>query len=227
MKPQYVTIACLANSRKMSGRCVAGKIMEGPSAGRWVRPVSDRPGEEVSEHERQYQDGTDPKVLDLIRIPFLQTKPKPYQPENRLIDGDAYWEKIGQVSPSQVKALLDQPTLLWTNDQSTMAGLNDRVELTEASKLKLGSLYLIEVPNLELRVFAPGADFGNPKRRVQGRFTLHEISYHLWVTDPGVEREYLLRPDGNHRLGRHFVTVSLGEPKDGFCYKLIAAMMSA
>jgi hypothetical protein len=200
--------------------------MEGPSVGHWVRPVSNRPGEEVSEHERQYQDGTDPKVLDLVRVPFLQQKPKTYQPENRLIDAEAYWEKVGRVSRTQLKTLLDRPTMLWANEESTMAGLNDRVELTEASKLKQGSLHLIEVPKIELRVFAPGADFGNPKRRVQGRFTLRNISYHLWVTDPDVEREYLLGPDGNYGLGRHFVTVSLGEPKDGFCYKLIAAMMS-
>lgn len=53
-------IVCLANSRKINGRCIAGREVGGRDTGRWVRPVSDRAHEEVSEHERQYNDGSDP-----------------------------------------------------------------------------------------------------------------------------------------------------------------------
>ena len=34
-----IKIVCLANSRKISGRCIAGKIMD---SGKWIRPVSSR-----------------------------------------------------------------------------------------------------------------------------------------------------------------------------------------
>lgn len=61
-------IVCLANSRKMQGRCVAGRELNAGVAGSWIRPVSDRPAEEVSEYERQYQDGSDPRVLDIISV---------------------------------------------------------------------------------------------------------------------------------------------------------------
>ena len=42
----------------------------------WLRPVSDRENEEVSEYERQYADGSDPRVLDIIDVPLLDAPPK-------------------------------------------------------------------------------------------------------------------------------------------------------
>ena len=39
------------------------------------------------------------------------------------------------------------------------------------------------------------------------------------------ERHYLAQPDGEHRLGECFLTVSLGEPYKDACHKLVAAII--
>ena len=43
--------------------------------------------------------------------------------------------------------------------------------------------------------------------------------------DPSYERAYLARPDGDYEIGESFLTVSLGEPHNDACYKLIAAII--
>lgn len=84
---------------------------------------------------------------------------------------------------------------------------------------------LVRVDTILLSVFSPGQAFGNPKRRIQARFSFDGNEYALWVTDPIVEREYLAREDGDYSLGKSYLTISLGEPFEGHCYKLVAAVI--
>jgi hypothetical protein len=217
-------IVCLANSRKLSGRCIAGKENVDGKPGGWVRPVSDREHEEVSELERRYEDGSDPKVLDLIDVPLIEARAHAFQRENWLLDPQYYWQKAGQVGWTNLQSLLDPVSDLWINGQSTFNGLNDKVDFSQAAQLQT-SLRLIHVNELSLEVCAPGAAFGNSKRRVQGRFKYAGTHYHLWVTDPVYERRYLAQANGRYEIGECCLTISLGEPHEGFCYKLIAAVV--
>ncbi len=217
-------IVCLANSRKLSGRCLAGKELTATGPGAWLRPVSDRPSEEVSERERQYQDGSDPQVLDIIDIPLKTPRPKNYQSENWLLDSDRYWLRVGNTRWKDLGAFADDPPILWSNASRTRQS-NDRVVESDANHLD-SSLYLLHLDKLSLTVFAPGEAFGDPKRRVQADFKHRGVRYQLWVTDPIVERGHLAKADGEYDIGECFVTVSLGEPYKGNCYKLVAAVIT-
>ena len=219
-------IVCLANSRKPQGRCIAGKeILEDNQLGGWIRPVSDRPGEEVSQIERQYENGGEPQLLDVIDIPLRFALPKNHQRENWLLDPDQRWRKVGQIQPSESTQFVDQDYRLWVDDHSTANGMNDRVPFSSANFLN-DSLRFIRVSGIELVISQPGQAFGRNRRRLQGRFRYHNADYWLWVTDPIYERQYFRQPNGNYSIGQCFLTVSLGEPyNDGYVYKLVAAIV--
>ncbi len=223
--PEVKRIVCLANSRKLHGRCVAGREWNDGQAGRWIRPVSNREHQDVSEYERQYEDGSDPQLLDLIHVPLVEPCPLGFQSENWLLDPENYWERVGRLSWFDLPVLADPAARLWLDDHSTYHGRNDKIPLEIADSVG-DSLKLIHVDDLQLSVRKPGEAFGTKKRRVQGRFSHGGACYCLWVTDPVFERQYLAKLDGTYSIGECFLTVSLGEPFGGAVYKLIASIMA-
>ena len=114
--PHVKRILCLANSRKLSGRCLAGREFDGLEAGPWIRPVSDREHEEVSEHERQYEDGSDPRVLDVIDVPLCEPRPSGYQVENWLLDPEYYWQKAGRLPQTELSRFTEPHRTLGSTD---------------------------------------------------------------------------------------------------------------
>lgn len=120
---------------------------------------------------------------------------------------------------------LSETEPLWINGYNTKWGLNDQIPVSDADALK-DSLRLIRVPSLKLRVYTPGRDFSDPKRKVQAIFRFQGDDYRLRVTDPDIERTYLAKVDGVYRVGRSYMTVSLGEPFKDHYYKLVAALIT-
>jgi len=224
--PVEKEFVCLANSRKLGGRCVAGiEIERGRMVG-WIRPISHRPGAAVSGQERQFQDGSEPRLLDLCRVRLLAHVPDAHQSENWLLDASRRWRRMGRWGWDALTRLQSGPEPLWlTGDASTRHGKHDRVAVAHIDQVR-ESLRLIRVPRLGIRVFTPNAAYSDNARRVQGTFTYLGEEYRLWVTDPEVESVYHCRQDGEYELRDCFLTVSLGErADDGFCYKLIAGVL--
>ena len=157
-------------------------------------------------------------------VPLLEHRPKDYQQENWLLDPKHYWTKVDRCSWEDLDQFSEAGGTLWRNGSHTHNGTNDQIPLQQAAE-ETSSLKLIHVDEVRLRVFAPGQAFGNSKRRVQARFHFSGSGYALWVTDPDTERYYLAQEDGSYDLAVCYLTISLGEPFNAHCYKLVAAVM--
>src|SRR5262249_4185476 len=112
---QTKLMVVLANSVKSSGRCLAGKEVfdSGKSwkIGGWIRPVTTQEGGEISAYQMSQALGSDPKLLEVIEIPFSGAVPLSYQPENWLIETPlkkGSWKSHGMIDWDQAPTLLDQ-----------------------------------------------------------------------------------------------------------------------
>lgn len=213
-------IVCFANSRKTSGRCVAGKEWNGGTPGSWVRPVSARASHEVSLEERRYQDGRDPDPLEIITIPCLSPQPIPHQSENHLLDPNYYWESSRKLPWQQVINWLDSPQSLWGTGYGSYEFVNNRIPDTDAVT---ESLNLIQVDELQIIIGSKSSEY--PKRIVRGEFQYRHQRYRMAITDPVIESQYLAGNDGRYTVSSPVLCVSLGDPYQGFYYKLIAAVL--
>jgi hypothetical protein len=213
-------LVCLANSRKHGGRCIAGIDMKSNT---WVRPVSSRPGHEISESERKYRNGAEPSVLDVISMQLVRHQQGGSQSENWLLDSSIRWEKLGQIGWGDLCHLEQRPTQLWINSgDSTIKGLNDRVPIAHESEL-VDSLKLIRVDSARIMVDRPyGA---NRELDVRAEFRYAGSAYILKVTDSIYEERFRKRGIGTYRLAESFLTVSLGEEFKGYLYKMVAAII--
>lgn len=216
-------IVCLANSRKMTGRCVAGREIVQGRPGPWVRPVSGRVHQEVSDDERHYEDGSDPRLLDIIAVPLVRHEPHRYQAENWLLDPEWYWQRDGVLDARALEPFVDGDTALWMNGYSSGGGVNDRVPEVIATAYT-ASLRLIKVSDSMLHI-ETNPYSGRFEKKLRARFNYLGTPYMLRVTDPVIEHRYNSEPDGDYPLDPSFLTISLGEPFGDFAYKLVAAMI--
>jgi hypothetical protein len=213
--PSVKRIVCLANSVKKGGRCIAGKRWADGKEADWIRPVSERPYEEVSPEEYKFQDGGEPQLLDIVKVPLLKRKPNGPQKENWLLDPEFWWEKAGTISWSDLGDLVDAAEPLWIDGWHSSNGTNDRIPLHIVEDVHT-SLRFIKVRQLRLNVTG---------YNVRGLFRHSRADYALVVTDPLYRDHYKRMADGDYDLGDAYLTISLGEEFKGARYKLIAAIL--
>ena len=221
-REQVSKIICLANSRKYAGRCIAGKELTGDEVGAWIRPVSGASTGELSLQDIALPSGKMPNLLDIVTVPLREAVPHTYQSENHLIGGTR-WGCSGTWAVSRAGALCDEVDRLWINGFHSHGGLNDRMPVQVVEKSLSSSLCFIRPEGLSITVEE------GPKglNRVRARFAFKGETYWLTVTDPLIEARYLPKIVGDYPVdsAQPYMTVSIGEPFEGFCYKLAAAII--
>jgi len=221
-------IVCLANSRKPDGRCVAGKLYAQGKFGAWLRPISIREGEELSEQERHTSKGVEPTLLDILEFTIFRHKPSSHQPENYVINPQHKFKHVGRVSAQELIKVIDKPTNLWIMGyQSKTFGKNDLVPPNRISEVS-NSLYLINPHSFTIQVVQ-----GTYSLQVRGHFTYLGAEYNLRITDPIVEERFIPKGVGEYKIQDVLLTISLAEklftvasnPSSSGYYKLIAGVI--
>ncbi len=214
-------IICLANSRKLGGRCVAGLRLDGSG---WLRPVGTLPIGTLYPASYVLNNLSEPAMLDVIRVGVQAPRPLPHQPENWVIDG-TIWTLVSRPLGPKLVPLLQQALV---SGPELLRGFGNRVPFASFQQQPAtASLALVAPPLLDL--YQKPNYQGQPQ--VRGCFSLGQTRlpshYDLALTDPHWENAVI--GQGPRRLrqtdGRFLVTTSLGEPFGSDCYKLIAAII--
>ena len=212
---------CLANSKKLGGRCVAGLGWDGKKYSVWIRPVSTYGKGELS-FEYRYSDNTEAQLLDVVDLTLLKPNPHGCHSEDFFVDGTKKWKLRERLTYKSILPLVESATTLWVNGQNTANGTNDKLDEVVASSLK-NSLKLIKPVQMTM---AATLEWG--KRKVRGTFQLGSMHYILSITDPRIEQEF-----GSYEVGASrevsdpILCISISEVLDAqsACYKLIAGVI--
>jgi hypothetical protein len=217
-------ILCLANSRKLRGRCVAGLRTDGQG---WIRPVG--PALDGTLYPRHYtlDDGTEAQVLDVLRIDIASPRPEPHQPENWLIS-NMPWYLRARPAPRSCLPILRAHIV---RGPDLLGNQLDRVRASSFSQTPAQASLALVIPNALEWHITTSMLFG--RRQTRARFVLGSVLYDLSVTDPVWEQHLRSLSLGVHPITsarkpadvKVLLTVSLGEPFGGDCYKLVAAVI--
>lgn len=200
-------IIIFASSLKNGARCVAGKCT---ASGEWIRPVGDNKGKALTNSQITVKNRKNQiwklKNLQKAEISFSSHVPLINQPENYLIDGSQWIDKY-RISTQDIYNYLDIPNNLWGN--------GDKVSYNSIQKNNpiQSSLYLVGVSNLRLYT-----RYG--KRR--GQFIYNGQQYDFACT--ALEFDDILQNRTVIDYASAILCISLGEPFNGDCFKLIAAI---
>lgn len=217
-----VDIICLANSRKHGGRCVAGLRVDGSG---WLRPVGTLPDGTLFATDYVLADGTHAAPMDVIRVGVRAPRPAPHQPENWVIDGTT-WKLVARPMGCELISILQAAMV---RGPGLLGGFSDRVPWSDFQQQTApASLAIVAPDTIELH------SQPTPRGKVQarGRFSLgvdrRTHVYDLPITDPrweGVASQLQQPCTLQQAKGRFVLIISLGEPFEQYCYKLIAAVI--
>jgi len=197
-------IVILANSRKLRGRCVAGK----DSKGNWIRLVKHVHdpiplGEAIALGMLKFFE-----VNGIINRPSAQFN---YHTENCSYGSIRL---LGGLNISELDKLVD--------DVAYIFGTGSKVSEVEAQKLDY-SLLFVKVSNLRIYY----KDGGRYPDKLRGQFSYRGVLYtDISVTDSLVEERLSNRRFPYSEIHQEaYITVSIGEIFNGNAYKLISGIV--
>ena len=220
MKKLFV---CLANSRKYSGRCIAGIELSYRADGllqivenerhqpRWIRPISQSDFGELAAHWVRHI-----KLGDLVEIEATEggCLPNSYQSENIYFKKDTLRvvEKLQLTKERLEKLIIRLPTPLF--------GCRSRAIPIERTTGLYESLMFVKIQNPTLRWRDEvGA---RPQERLS--FSYNNSEYDLALTDIEFVEKYMADNDILQKANVTYLTVSLSMPYDRKLYKLAAGV---
>jgi putative nucleic acid modification protein with dual OB domain len=216
-------IIVLASSKKHGGRCVAGIST---SSGEWVRPVSGLgEGELYPFHCRV--DGRLPAPLDIVEFGYERRLDDSIQPENVPI-ADEPWRLTGILDPD---AAYEELRAGLVSGPELFGNCEREVDEETAREGIPSSLALVEPEELRFAVNPP---YRSGPFKPRAAFALAGQDYDLPVTDMEIRPRLMKAGLGGHAQAdvgldpenRTLMTISLGTPKFGACWKLAAAFLS-
>jgi hypothetical protein len=197
-------IVILANSRKLSGRCVAGK----DEYGKWIRLTKN--GHNPIPVNEAINFGM-LKVLEVEGIISRPSRQFNYHSENANYTRAT---AINDLDIETVDKLSDHPENIF--------GTGKLVTEVEVQKLR-ESLLFVKVTNFTIYVKSGG----QYPDKLRGQFTYNGTMYSdIAVTDSFVEaRLSTCRSPYQETYEEAYITISLGEIFNGYAYKLISGVI--
>jgi hypothetical protein len=217
------TIICLANSYKHGGRCIAG--VRGDD-GSWIRLCGRAADGALQPREYVLDDGSEPRLLDMIEVELHCAQPCDAHPEDWQI-APARWHLIERpAAPSQWLG----PTGEAAKSKSILRDHRDRIASWELKWKPMQSSLTLVCPS-EIYWWIR-EDKDKDKRRYRALFHHNYVTYDLALTDPRWIEHLNLLPVGIYPHATFaaagsetWLTISLSEPYFGWHYKLVAGVI--
>jgi hypothetical protein len=215
------TFVCLANSYKHGGRCIAGKCIDDNA---WIRLLGDASDGALSPSEYALDDGTEPRLLDVIDVELLYAVPSAPHPEDWQI-APARWHLVERPS---VRSLSSRVIGHDAKSKVVLLDHRDRIAAWELKYKRVKSSLCLVCPS-EIHWWIR-EDKG--KRKVRALFHSNYVTYDFALTDPRFLDRLKLLPAGVYPHSAFaepdaatWLTISLSEPYFGFHYKLVAGVI--
>lgn len=197
-------VLILANSRKLSGRCIAGKDHNGD----WVRLTKG------GHRPVPVSEAISCDVLKVVEVEGLRNTPSTeynYHTENSVYN---IARAVATFDRNALAQFLDRPDDIF--------GTGKLVPEVRAQELD-SSLLFVHVQNLCIYI----KDCGQYGYKLRGEFDYNGITYtDISVTDSSVESRLAnARYPYSENYDEAYITVSLGEIFGGAAYKLIAGVV--